>query len=46
MTPPLSDPGDYLAAGSLTALTGAVDRFDRAHGRDPRRWRLAPSTCP
>ncbi|MFD9667487.1 CoA transferase [Rhodococcus sp. NPDC059968] len=45
------DPGDYLAArlpvlalaaGSVAALTGAVDRFDSAHGRDPRPWRLDP----
>ncbi|QSE84495.1 CoA transferase [Rhodococcus koreensis] len=52
MTPPVPvHAGDYLAArlpvyavaaGSLTALTGAVDRFDRAHGRDPRQWRLDP----
>ncbi|MDI9952254.1 CoA transferase [Rhodococcus sp. IEGM 1305] len=45
------DPGDYLAArlpvlslaaGSVAALTGAVDRFDSAHGRDPRSRRLDP----
>ncbi|MDJ0419549.1 MULTISPECIES: CoA transferase [Rhodococcus] len=44
-------PGDYLAArlpvltlaaGSVAALTGAVDRFDSAVGRDPRPWRLDP----
>ncbi|MFD6060658.1 MULTISPECIES: CoA transferase [Rhodococcus] len=49
--PGIEIPGDYLAArlpvlalaaGSVAALTGAVDRFDRAHGRDPRSWRLDP----
>ncbi|ELB91561.1 acyl-CoA transferase, partial [Rhodococcus wratislaviensis IFP 2016] len=44
-------PGDYLAArlpvltlaaGSVAALTGAVDRFDSAVGRAPRPWRLDP----
>jgi len=45
------DPGDYLAArlpvlalaaGSVAALTGAVDRLDAVHGREPRSWRLDP----
>ncbi|AII03869.1 CoA transferase [Rhodococcus opacus] len=49
--PGIEIPGDYLAArlpvlalaaGSVAALTGAVDRFDRVHGRDPRSWRLDP----
>ncbi|MEN0139167.1 MAG: CoA transferase [Rhodococcus sp. (in: high G+C Gram-positive bacteria)] len=31
-----------LAATSLTALTGAVDRLDTASGRAPRTWRLDP----
>ncbi|MBC2644130.1 MULTISPECIES: CoA transferase [unclassified Rhodococcus (in: high G+C Gram-positive bacteria)] len=31
-----------LAAGSVAALTGAVDRLDAAHGRAPRTWRLDP----
>ncbi|MFC0451488.1 CoA transferase [Rhodococcus jostii] len=45
------DPGAYLAArlpvfalaaGSVAALTGAVDRLDAVHGREPRSWRLDP----
>ncbi|MFD7010410.1 CoA transferase [Rhodococcus jostii] len=45
------DPGNYLAArlpvltlaaGSVAALTGAVDRYDSAHCRYPRSWRLDP----
>ncbi|BAH55270.1 CoA transferase [Rhodococcus opacus] len=48
---PGHDAGDYLAArlpvyalaaGSLSAVTGAVDRLDAVHGRAPRTWRLDP----